>query len=88
MKERGFNGSLALWQGAGAAGRNHRLIGRQVEALAGRPATAESVAQAADGAGDGLTDVNADIHAGADYRRAMVGVFAQRALKAALARSQ
>ena len=58
------------------------------EALAGRPATAESVAQAAGGAGDGLTDVNADIHAGTDYRRAMVGVFAQRALKAALARSQ
>ena len=58
------------------------------EALAGRPAAAESVAEAAGGAGDGLTDVNADIHAGADYRRAMVGVFAQRALKAALARSR
>ncbi len=58
------------------------------DALAGRPATADGVAAAAARAGDGLNDVNADIHAGADYRRAMVGVFAQRALKAALARSQ
>ena len=57
------------------------------EALAGRPATADGVASAAEGAGDGLRDVNADIHAGADYRRAMVGVFARRALLAALART-
>ena len=56
------------------------------EALTGRPADADSVAAAAAPAGDGLEDVNADIHAGADYRRAMVGVFAQRALRAALAR--
>ena len=58
------------------------------DALAGRPATADEVAAAAAGTGDGLTDVNADIHAGADYRRAMVGVFTQRALRAALLRSQ
>ena len=57
------------------------------EALAGRPATPDGVAAAAANAGNGLSDVNADIHAGADYRRAMVGVFAQRALRAALARS-
>ena len=57
------------------------------EALAGRPATADGVASAADGAGDGLSGVNADIHAGADYRRAMVGVFTRRALLAALART-
>ena len=57
------------------------------EALAGRPATADGVAAAADGAGDGLSGVNADIHAGADYRRAMVGVFTRRALLAALART-
>ena len=56
------------------------------EALAGGPATPDSVAAAATRAGDGLNDLNADIHAGADYRRAMVGVFAQRALRAALAR--
>ena len=57
------------------------------EALAGRPADADTVAAAAARAGDGLSDLNADIHAGADYRRAMVGVFAQRALRAALARA-
>ena len=59
---------------------------RVEEALAGRPADADTIAAAAASAGDDLADVNADIHAGADYRRAMVGVFAQRALRAALAR--
>ena len=54
------------------------------EALEGQPATADGVAAAGARAGDGLSDLNADIHAGADYRRAMVGVFAQRALRAAL----
>ena len=56
------------------------------EALAGRPADADTVAAAAARAAEGLSDLNVDIHASADYRRAMVGVFAQRALRAALAR--
>jgi carbon-monoxide dehydrogenase medium subunit len=56
------------------------------KALAGKPASAASVEAAAVGAGAKLQDVNSDIHASEEYRRAMVGVFAERAVKAALAR--
>lgn len=55
-------------------------------ALAGRPASADTVAAAAAVAGDGIEDLNEDIHASADYRRAMVSVFTRRALDGALAR--
>jgi aerobic carbon-monoxide dehydrogenase medium subunit len=56
------------------------------QALAGKPASAESIDAAAQNAGANLEDINSDLHASADYRRAMVGVFCERALKAALAR--
>lgn len=56
------------------------------KALAGKPATAATVEAAAQNAGAKLQDVNADIHASEEYRRAMVAVFTERALKAALAR--
>jgi carbon-monoxide dehydrogenase medium subunit len=56
------------------------------KALAGKPATAATVDAAAQNAGAKLQDVNADIHASEEYRRAMVEVFTGRALKAALAR--
>ena len=69
----------------GAAGSPSRLA--DVEgALAGQPATGETIAAASVEAGAGLADLNKDIHASADYRRAMVGVFTRRALTAALAR--
>jgi carbon-monoxide dehydrogenase medium subunit len=55
-------------------------------ALAGKPASAATVDAAAKSAGAKLQDVNADIHASEEYRRAMVGVFTERALKGALAR--
>jgi carbon-monoxide dehydrogenase medium subunit len=55
-------------------------------ALAGKPASAASVDAAAKSAGAKLQDVNSDIHASEEYRRAMVGVFTERALKGALAR--
>jgi aerobic carbon-monoxide dehydrogenase medium subunit len=54
--------------------------------LAGKPATAATVEAAAQNAGAKLQDVNADIHASEEYRRAMVAVFTERALKAAVAR--
>ena len=54
--------------------------------LAGKPATAATFEAAAQNAGAKLQDVNADIHASEEYRRAMVAVFTERALKAALAR--
>jgi carbon-monoxide dehydrogenase medium subunit len=56
------------------------------KALAGTPASADSIEAAARTAGATLEEINSDIHASADYRRAMVGVFTERALKAALAR--
>ena len=52
----------------------------------GASASAASIETAALNAGAGLEDVNADIHASAEYRRAMIQVFAERALKGALAR--
>jgi CO/xanthine dehydrogenase FAD-binding subunit len=57
-------------------------------ALATKPASVESLAAAVDGAGDFLDDVNADLHGSAEYRRAMVSVFARRALQGALDRVQ
>jgi carbon-monoxide dehydrogenase medium subunit len=56
------------------------------DALAGKPASADAVTAAARVPID-LAPVNADIHASADYRRAMVNVFAKRALERALGRS-
>jgi carbon-monoxide dehydrogenase medium subunit len=55
-------------------------------ALAGKAASDESIAAAAKLAGVGLDDVNADIHAGEEYRRAMIAVFTERALKKAAGR--
>jgi carbon-monoxide dehydrogenase medium subunit len=55
------------------------------KAVAG--ATKDGLDKATATAGDGLGSVNADIHAGEQYRRAMVGVFARRAILAALARA-
>ena len=55
------------------------------QALAGQ--RTDGVEQATKGAGAELGAVNGDIHAGEEYRRAMVGVFAKRAVLAALARA-
>jgi len=55
-------------------------------ALAGKVLSDDTIAAAAAIAGDGLDDLNADIHASADYRRAMIKVFTKRALEAAKAR--
>jgi carbon-monoxide dehydrogenase medium subunit len=57
------------------------------QALAGKPATTESFAAASANAGAGVDDLNADIHASEEYRRAMIAVFTKRALEAALARA-
>jgi aerobic carbon-monoxide dehydrogenase medium subunit len=69
----------------GASSHATRLT--EVEkALEGRPATSASVEAAARGAGAALEDINSDIHGSAEYRRAMIPVFTERALKQALAR--
>jgi carbon-monoxide dehydrogenase medium subunit len=55
------------------------------QALAGQ--TMDAVEKVAAGAGAEVESVNSDLHAGEEYRRSMVGVFAKRALLAALARA-
>jgi len=55
--------------------------------LTGAKASAASIEAAVKDAGADLEDVNADIHASEEYRRAMIPVFARRALTAALARA-
>ena len=57
------------------------------QALTGKPLSADTLEAAAVLAGVGMTDVNADIHASEEYRRAMIPVFTRRALKAAMARA-
>ena len=56
------------------------------EALVGQAPTAETASNAAKGAGTSLSDVNGDLHASEEYRRAMVSVFTKRAIEGALAR--
>jgi carbon-monoxide dehydrogenase medium subunit len=56
--------------------------------LAGKKASAETIAAAAKDAGGDLEDVNSDLHASEEYRRAMVAVFTRRALAAALERAR
>ncbi len=57
------------------------------QALTGQAATKDAVDKVAASAGAELDSLNADLHASEEYRRAMVGVFAKRALLAALARA-
>jgi len=56
-------------------------------ALEGKAPTPENINTAARNAGAALQDLNSDIHASAEYRRAMIPVFTQRALAAAAARA-
>jgi carbon-monoxide dehydrogenase medium subunit len=58
------------------------------KALAGKPLSKDSIEAAARTAGANLQDLNSDIHASEDYRRAMIPVFTERALAAAMARAQ
>ncbi len=54
--------------------------------LAGKELTQANIDAAAAVAGDGLEDVNSDIHASEEYRRAMVKVFTRRAIEQAARR--
>jgi carbon-monoxide dehydrogenase medium subunit len=70
----------------GAASYATRLTSVE-EALAGKALSPGSIEAAARLAGAGLTEVNSDIHASEEYRRAMVPVFAGRALARAMERA-
>ena len=79
-------GTIAV--GAGRADRRlARAAADECRAGAGGAAGVEEADRAAAKlAGAGLENVNSDIHASEEYRRAMIPVFARRALGAALAR--
>ena len=70
----------------GAASSPVRLANVE-SALNGQPASSETAAAAARFGGAGIEDLNSDIHASAEYRRAMIPVFTRRALDSALARA-
>jgi carbon-monoxide dehydrogenase medium subunit len=57
------------------------------QALAGQALSLDNIERAARPAGGSVIDVNSDIHASEDYRRAMIPVFTRRALARALARA-
>lgn len=57
------------------------------KALTGQKANADVIKAASVQAGSTIADLNADLHASADYRRAMIPVFTHRALAKALARA-
>ncbi len=69
----------------GASSSPSRLANVEA-ALTGRSATSGTLSAATGIAGDAVEDLNEDIHASADYRRAMIRVFTRRALDGALAR--
>jgi carbon-monoxide dehydrogenase medium subunit len=72
--------------GLTGAGPNATRLAGVEAALAGQPPSMSTVEAASRLAGAGLEDVNSDIHASAEYRRAMVPVFTERALARAIAR--
>jgi aerobic carbon-monoxide dehydrogenase medium subunit len=70
----------------GATAHARRLT-RVEQALQGQRPSPETLETAALAAGQDLEDLNADLHASAEYRRAMIPVFTRRALAAAAARA-
>ena len=73
--------------GVTGASTHAMRLSKLEQALAGQATSADAVAKATANAGAELSNMNSDLHAGEDYRRAMVGVFAKRALLAAIARA-
>ena len=58
------------------------------QALTGKNLSAETIEAASRDAGKSVPDVNADLHASEDYRRAMIPVFVKRALTRAMERTR
>jgi carbon-monoxide dehydrogenase medium subunit len=70
----------------GASSHATRLTNVE-QALAGQPLSAQTIESAAQLAGKDVKEINADIHASENYRRAMIPVFTRRALEGAAARA-
>jgi aerobic carbon-monoxide dehydrogenase medium subunit len=69
----------------GAASHAMRLTVVE-QALKGKPRSADNLAAAARLSGTTVTDLNSDLHASEEYRRAMIPVFTERALTKAVTR--
>lgn len=68
------------------AGTHAERLTAVEDALAGQPLNETTINAAASLASGSLADVNSDIHASADYRRAMAAVFTRRAIQLAASR--
>jgi carbon-monoxide dehydrogenase medium subunit len=73
--------------GLTGAGSHARRLPELEQAIAGHAPASGEVERAVQAAGQDLADLNADLHASAEYRRAMIPVFTRRALLAAAARA-
>jgi carbon-monoxide dehydrogenase medium subunit len=73
--------------GLTGAGSHACRLPKVEQAISGHAPASSEVERALQAAAQDLGDLNADIHASADYRRAMIPVFARRALHAAAARA-
>jgi carbon-monoxide dehydrogenase medium subunit len=73
--------------GLTGAGSHATRLTNVEEALAGKALSRGTIEAASKLAGAKLEDVNSDIHASEEYRRAMIPVFTERALERALARA-
>jgi aerobic carbon-monoxide dehydrogenase medium subunit len=73
--------------GLTGAGSHAMRLSNVEAALAGKPLSKATIDAAAKDAGAGIADVNSDIHASEEYRRAMIPVFTRRALEGAMARA-
>jgi carbon-monoxide dehydrogenase medium subunit len=71
----------------GASSHATRLAEAE-QALAGKPLSSETIEAAARAAGKSVGDLNSDLHASGDYRRAMIPVFTKRALVRAMERAK
>ena len=71
----------------GASSHATRLTGAE-QALARKPLSSDTIEAAARAAGTTVGDLNSDLHASEEYRRAMIPVFTKRALLRAMERSK
>ena len=71
----------------GASSHATHLTGAE-QALVGKPLSSDTIEAAARAAGTTVGDLNSDLHASEEYRRAMIPVFTKRALLRAMERSK
>jgi carbon-monoxide dehydrogenase medium subunit len=74
--------------GLTGAGSHAVRLAKAEAALTGRALSDETIRAASQVAGSELATVNADLHAGEGYRRAMIPVFTRRALEKARSRAE